>query len=51
MNGSSLVVNAISGDKKSPQDQGELVGLLKEMGFKEEQVYKVRFPLFQPRPL
>ena len=31
---------AISGPKKSPQDQGELSGILKELGYSQEQVYK-----------
>ena len=31
---------AISGMKKSPQDQGELEGLLKELGYSKDQVYK-----------
>ncbi|KAI4240209.1 MAG: hypothetical protein L6R40_005238 [Gallowayella cf. fulva] len=31
---------AISGVKKSPQDQGELGGVLRELGYREEQVYK-----------
>ncbi|KAK5121170.1 NADH-cytochrome b5 reductase [Meristemomyces frigidus] len=31
---------AISGPKKSPAEQGELQGYLKELGFTEEQVYK-----------
>nr|POE79792.1 nadh-cytochrome b5 reductase 2 [Quercus suber] len=31
---------AISGMKKSPSDQGELAGYLKELGYTEEQVYK-----------
>lgn len=31
---------AISGGKKSPQDQGELEGYLKELGYNKEQVYK-----------
>lgn len=31
---------AISGAKKSPQDQGELSGILKELGYSQEQVYK-----------
>ncbi|KAL8706078.1 MAG: hypothetical protein Q9201_000843 [Fulgogasparrea decipioides] len=31
---------AISGMKKSPSEQGELSGLLKELGYTEEQVYK-----------
>ncbi|CAJ2500429.1 Uu.00g032820.m01.CDS01 [Anthostomella pinea] len=31
---------AISGTKKSPQDQGELAGYLKELGYSQDQVYK-----------
>ncbi|KAI9719453.1 MAG: NADH-cytochrome b5 reductase [Candelaria pacifica] len=31
---------AISGAKKSPQDQGELEGILKELGYSKDQVYK-----------
>ena len=31
---------AISGAKKSPADQGELAGMLKELGYSKEQVYK-----------
>jgi len=31
---------AISGGKKSPSDQGELAGVLKELGYSKEQVYK-----------
>ena len=31
---------AISGAKKSPQDQGELTGILRELGYGQEQVYK-----------
>lgn len=31
---------AISGVKKSPQDQGELDGYLKELGYEKDQVYK-----------
>ena len=31
---------AISGAKKSPQDQGELDGYLKNLGYSKEQVYK-----------
>ncbi|KAI1740391.1 oxidoreductase NAD-binding domain-containing protein [Xylaria scruposa] len=31
---------AISGTKVSPKDQGELSGILKELGYTEEQVYK-----------
>lgn len=34
------MVGAISGNKKSPRDQGELVGMLKELGYTPEQVYK-----------
>ncbi|KAL2270019.1 hypothetical protein VTJ83DRAFT_2203 [Remersonia thermophila] len=30
----------ISGNKKSPRDQGELKGILKELGYTPEQVYK-----------
>ncbi|KAL2441741.1 NADH-cytochrome b5 reductase 2 [Exophiala dermatitidis] len=32
--------NAISGNKKSPQDQGELTGILKELGYSKDQVFK-----------
>jgi cytochrome-b5 reductase len=31
---------AISGGKKSPADQGELAGVLKELGYTKDQVYK-----------
>ena len=31
---------AVSGAKKSPAEQGELTGMLKEMGYSSEQVYK-----------
>ena len=31
---------AISGGKKSPADQGELAGYLKELGYSKDQVYK-----------
>ncbi len=31
---------AISGMKKSPKDQGELSGILKELGYSQDQVYK-----------
>ena len=31
---------AVSGAKKSPSDQGELIGYLKELGYEKEQVYK-----------
>lgn len=34
------MMNAVSGNKKSPRDQGELVGILKELGYTPEQVYK-----------
>ncbi|KAK5658731.1 hypothetical protein OQA88_1540 [Cercophora sp. LCS_1] len=34
------MMNAVSGNKKSPRDQGELVGVLKELGYTPEQVYK-----------
>ncbi|MEW5305661.1 MAG: hypothetical protein WDW36_008187 [Sanguina aurantia] len=33
-------MNAMSGNKTSPKDQGELVGSLKELGYKAENVYK-----------
>lgn len=32
--------NAISGVKKSPKDQGEIGGYLKELGYTKEQTYK-----------
>lgn len=32
--------NAVSGNKKSPQDQGELTGILKELGYTKDQVFK-----------
>lgn len=31
---------AISGGKKSPTDQGEVEGYLKELGYSKDQVYK-----------
>ncbi|SPO07649.1 probable NADH-cytochrome b5 reductase 2 [Cephalotrichum gorgonifer] len=34
------MMKAISGPKKSPKDQGELTGLLQELGYNSEQVYK-----------
>lgn len=34
------LMNAISGNKVSPKDQGELVGILKELGYNKDQVYK-----------
>lgn len=33
-------MNVISGSKKSPQDQGPIVGALKELGYDENNVYK-----------
>ncbi|KAJ5497917.1 Riboflavin synthase-like beta-barrel [Penicillium expansum] len=32
--------NAISGNKISPKDQGELTGILKDLGYNKEQVFK-----------
>ncbi|EPS37021.1 hypothetical protein H072_9388 [Dactylellina haptotyla CBS 200.50] len=34
------LMNAISGNKKSPKDQGDLTGILKELGYSQDQVYK-----------
>jgi cytochrome-b5 reductase len=34
------LMEVISGNKKSPRDQGELKGVLKELGYSQEQVYK-----------
>lgn len=34
------MMKSISGAKKSPKDQGELTGILKELGYKDDQVYK-----------
>jgi len=31
---------AISGGKKSPSDQGELTGYLKDLGYSKDQVFK-----------
>lgn len=31
---------AVSGSKKSPRDQGELEGILKDLGYNKDQVYK-----------
>ena len=31
---------AVSGTKKSPAEQGELTGMLKELGYRPDQVYK-----------
>lgn len=33
-------MKTFSGEKKSPKEQGELVGILKELGYSEEQVFK-----------
>lgn len=33
-------MDAISGNKKSPSDQGELKGLLADLGYTPNQVYK-----------
>ena len=37
----SFRYKAISGGKKSPNDQGELDGILKELGYSKDQVYKL----------
>lgn len=34
------LMNAVSGNKVSPKDQGELVGAFKDLGYSKEQVYK-----------
>lgn len=34
------MMDSVSGNKKSPKDQGELSGILKELGYTPEQVYK-----------
>lgn len=34
------MMDSISGNKKSPKDQGELTGILKELGYRPDQVYK-----------
>ncbi|PHH73821.1 hypothetical protein CDD82_5257 [Ophiocordyceps australis] len=34
------LMNAISGNKKSPTNQGELTGALKDLGYSQDQVYK-----------
>lgn len=34
------MMNSVSGGKKSPSDQGDLTGLLAEMGYTKEQVFK-----------
>ena len=34
------MMKAISGAKKSPKDQGEISGLMQELGYSNEQVYK-----------
>lgn len=36
----SVICRAISGDKVSPKDQGELSGVLKDAGYTKDQVYK-----------
>lgn len=33
-------MKTFSGEKKSPQEQGELVGILKELGYSDDQVFK-----------
>ncbi|WPH04827.1 NADH-cytochrome b5 reductase [Acrodontium crateriforme] len=38
--GPPALYEAISGTKKSPADQGELTGCLKELGYSQDQVYK-----------
>lgn len=38
--GPNGLMKSISGDKKSPRDQGELVGILKDLGYSQDQVYK-----------
>ncbi|EGC46316.1 NADH-cytochrome b5 reductase [Histoplasma capsulatum var. duboisii H88] len=38
--GPPAMYKAISGQKVSPKDQGELSGILKELGYSKEQVYK-----------
>lgn len=34
------LMNAVSGNKVSPKDQGEVSGILKELGYNKDQVYK-----------
>ncbi|EHA49854.1 NADH-cytochrome b5 reductase 2 [Pyricularia oryzae 70-15] len=34
------MMKAISGNKVSPKDQGEVSGILKELGYKQDQIYK-----------
>ncbi|KAL2755080.1 hypothetical protein ACRALDRAFT_1034719, partial [Sodiomyces alcalophilus JCM 7366] len=34
------MMDSVSGNKKSPKDQGELSGILKELGYTQDQVYK-----------
>ncbi|KAK6539357.1 NADH-cytochrome b5 reductase [Orbilia ellipsospora] len=34
------MMKAVSGEKKSPKDQGALSGILKDLGYDQEQVYK-----------
>lgn len=38
--GPPAMMNHVSGNKKSPKDQGELTGILKELGYDKDQVYK-----------
>ena len=38
--GPTPMMKAVSGTKKSPADQGELGGILKDLGYDKEQVYK-----------
>ena len=38
--GPNPMLKAVSGTKKSPSDQGELGGILKELGYDKEQVFK-----------
>jgi len=33
---------AVSGEKKSPTDQGELTGILQKLGYDKEQVFPFR---------
>lgn len=38
--GPPSMVKALSGEKKSPADQGELTGMLAKLGYAPAQVYK-----------
>lgn len=40
INVSAGMYKAISGGKKSPKDQGELSGILKELGYSKDEVFK-----------